>query len=362
MEKFNMSDFNFQVHRPKVDFSNYRYYIRGVAKIGKTTLFRDIVMYLYNDPMKGLLISLGSELGYKTLDNLVAHHCSSWRDFENLVDYLVEHKDEVSFKILGIDTVDRLVEIAEKKVMDIHRSIKGEYPISIDAAMGGYAKGKAKARSLIETMISRLEGAGYGMFYIGHTKEKQVGEQTSDVVYEKITGSLEFKYDALFSDRADFIPMIAYESVVKDKKQIKQERYIYFRSTPLVDAGSRIEEKYFPEKVEFSAQNFVDTIVKALEESAGVSGKDADKIRKEEELEKNKEVKKFVEKIKEEKYGGENLTIEEYQAKLLELAKNLSDENKALKKDELKQAGFSTKFTEITNIDDLKKVHAILVA
>lgn len=355
-------DFNFVVHKPQVNFSNYRYYVRGVPKIGKTTLFRDIVMYLYNDPMKGLLISLGSELGYKTLDNLVAQHCSTWYEFEQLVDHLVEEKEKNSFELLGIDTSDRLVEIAEKKVMDIHRSVKGEYPISIDAAMGGYAKGKAKARSLIESQISKLENAGYGMFYIGHTKEKQLGDQIGDVTYEKITGSMESKYDALFSDRADIIPMIAYESIVKDKKQIDQKRFIYFRATPLIDAGSRIEEKYFPEKIEYSAKGFVDTIVKALEESAGVSGKEAEKIRKEEVVEKKKKATEFAEKLKEEKYGDETVTIEEYQNSLLELAKSLSDETKAVKKMELREAGFSVKFTDFDNIEDLKKIRAILVS
>lgn len=355
-------DFNFVVHKPEINFSNYRYYVRGVPKIGKTTLFRDVVNYLYGNPMKGLLISLGNELGYKALDRLVPKHCSTWLEFHQLVDHLVDEKEKNSFEIIAIDTVDRLVEIAEKKVMDIHRSIKGEYPVSIDAALGGYAKGKAKARSLIEEEISKLENAGYGMFYIGHTKEKQVGDQVGDVVYEKITGSMESKYDALFSDRADITPMIAYESVVKDKKQIDQKRYVYFRATPLIDAGSRIEEKYFPERIEYSAEGFVKTVVKALEDAAGVSGKDADKIREEERVEKKQKATAFVEKVKEEKYGDETVSIEEYQGKLLELAKSLSDETKAVKKMELKEAGFSVKFTDFDNMEDLKKIHAILVS
>lgn len=352
----------FKIHKPQINFSNYRYYIRGISKSGKTTLFRDVIKYLYNDPMKGLLISLGSELGYKTLDNLVAEHCSDWYAFEELVDQLVEHKDENTFEILAIDTVDRLIEIAEKKVMDIHRSVKGEYPVSIDGALGGYAKGKAKARNLIEQQISKLENAGYGMFYIGHTKEKQVGEQTSDIVYERVTGSLEFKYDALFSDRADIIPMISVESVVKDKKLVEQKRYIYFRSTPLIDAGSRIEAKYFPEKIEYSAKDFVDTIVKALEESAGVSGKDADKVRKEEVVTKKEESVKFVEKVKEEKYGETDVSLADFRTKVLNIAKGLSEDVKNVKKAELALKNLPSDIPNIEDMDVLRKIHAVLVS
>jgi hypothetical protein len=358
--KVNMKEekFVFEVHQPQVDFSTYRFYVRGTPKIGKTTLFRDVVEYLYNDPMKGLLISLGSEIGYKTLKNIVAKHCMTWYDFENLVEYLVENKDKNSFQIIGIDTVDRLMELVERRVMDIHRSIKGEYPISIDGALGGFTKGKNKAKTLVEQQISKLENAGYGVFYIGHTKEKQMGDIGGENQYEKITGSMEFKYDGIFSDRADFTIMIVGESVVKDKKQSELKRYIYFRATPSIDAGSRLSDEYLPVRTEYSAENLVKTIVNALESSAGVSGDEAEKIREKEVLEREKTALENIDAIKKEKYP--DMSLKDYQEQVLEYAKSLSEEVRLVKKEELNRKGLPTRFKEIGDIETLKKVRAIL--
>jgi hypothetical protein len=78
--------------------------------------------------------------------------------------------------------------------------------------------------------------------------------------------------------------MIVYESVAKNKELKEQKRLMYFRSTPEVDAGSRIGEEFFPEKIEYSAKGYIDTVTKALELAAGVSGKKAQEIRKQEEV------------------------------------------------------------------------------
>ena len=351
----------YEVNKIQINLANYRHYIRGVAKIGKTSLFRDFIMELYGDPKFGLLISLGQENGYKLLDNLTAMNAPDWYEFVTIVDDLVDNRTDNEFKFVCLDTVDRAFEIAEKRVLDIHRTQKGEIATSIDAALGGFAKGKAKARSLVEEQVSRLENAGYGSFWLGHTKAKQLGDQVTETVYEKITGSLEFKYDALFSDRADFIPMIATESIAKDEKLKESKRYIYFRSTPNIDAGSRIDAKYFPDKVEYSAKNYIEAVTKALESAAGVSGKSADKIRKEEENKLIESGKKFSEKEKEERYGNLDVNnLADYKAKMMELAKQLSPEDRDSKKAELSKAGLPAKFTDIEDVEVLKKIYSIL--
>jgi len=352
----------YELNEIKIDLATYRHYIRGLAKIGKTTFFRDFIMELYGNPRNGLLLSLGNESGYKALSNIVAKNCSTWYDFIEVVDDLVENKESNEFKFVCIDTVDRSFEIAEKRVLDIHRSIKGEPAFSIDAALGGYRKGKNKAKVLLEEQIARLENAGYGMMYLGHTKTKQIEEQVGEVSYEKVTGSLEFAYDALYSDRADIISMIVYESISKNKELKDQKRVMYFRNTAIVDAGGRIDEKFFPEKIDYSAKGYIETVTKALEMAAGVTGKQADKIRHREEEKRNLDAKKYVEKAKEEKYGSPEMSLEDYHKKLLEIAKSLSDDNKPLKKAELMKQGLPTAFGEVNDFETLKKIHAVLTS
>ena len=76
----------------KVDISNFRHYWRGIPKIGKTTLFRDLLVESYGDTKFGLLISPGNETGYKALSDIVAHETPTWEDFVETVDDLVENK------------------------------------------------------------------------------------------------------------------------------------------------------------------------------------------------------------------------------------------------------------------------------
>jgi hypothetical protein len=56
-----------ELNQPTVSFEDYRHYWRGTPKIGKTTMWRDMVMKLYNNPYAGMLLSLGNESGYKAL-------------------------------------------------------------------------------------------------------------------------------------------------------------------------------------------------------------------------------------------------------------------------------------------------------
>jgi hypothetical protein len=349
----------YEVNEIKIDLASYRHYMRGIPKIGKTTFFRDFIMELYGDPKYGLLISLGQESGFKALSKITKWQCLDWASFVEVVDDLVEDKEGNEFRFVCLDTVDRVFEIAEKRVLEIHKSIKGEAAYSIDSALGGYAKGKKKAKTLVEEQVARLENAGYGMFWLGHTKLKTVGDQVTDVTYEKVTGSLEFSYDSLFSDRADLTTMLATESIAKDDKLKEAKRFIYFRSNPNIDAGSRIGDQYFPEKIEYSARGYIDTVTKALEAAAGVTGKDADKRRKDEEKERIEVAKEFSRKQKEEKVGDETVSVEDYKKQLAEIAAGLSPEEKDQKKAELKKAGLAVKFSDIEDMSVLRKYREI---
>lgn len=339
----------FKKNTIQLDLASYRHYWRGEAKVGKTSLFRDLVIEAYGDAKYGLLLSIGQEIGYKALDNLYAHDCPTWADLKEVVEDLVTNKAENEFKILALDTVDELVEIAEKEVLRLHFMQKQESATSINSALGGYGAGKKKARSLVEDIIAKLERAGYGMIYISHTKIKDITEKATELAYQQLTGALEFSYDAIFSDRADVMAMFTTESQIKDERLKSSVRYIYFRSTNFINAGSRMAN--LPERIELSAKNYVQTIHTALETSSGVTGKDATKARKQEEKTRAEEAKKFIEK------DGQ---VEKFRTELMALAKSLTPDMIKLKKAELETAGLPQKFTDVEDMETLNKIHSIL--
>lgn len=349
----------YQINEIKLDMANYRHYWRGTPKVGKTTLFRDLIIKAYGDAKHGLLISLGQEIGYKSLNDLYAHDAPEWSNFVDTVDDLVENKADNEFKVLALDTVDELVEMAEREVMRIHRVTKGEAASSINASHGGYGAGKRMARTLIEKQIARLERAGYGMIYISHTKVKDITEKSTEQAYQQLTGALEFAYDAIFSDRADIMAMMVTESNVKDERLKESSRYIYLRATNFIDAGSRMAN--LPEKIELSAEAYLDAINTALEKTSGKSGAEAKKVRKQEEKIRSEQAETFSKQQKKEHYGEDGASLAEYKNNVLEIAKGLSSENKALKKAELKRLGLPENFTEVEDMEVLQKVHGVLI-
>ena len=141
----------------KVDLASYpAYVLMGQRGIGKTTLFRDIVLAEYGSPEFGLLISCGNESGYHALDNLQVEEVKEWtkefgypekeegvpeelwtRGLIEVVDDLVFNKSNYKIKAVCFDTLDELYPMAEQRVFVEHKRKKGAFPESLNAALGG---------------------------------------------------------------------------------------------------------------------------------------------------------------------------------------------------------------------------------
>ena len=166
----------YKTNEVKVDLASYRHYWRGEKKVGKTTLFYDMIMSLYGDASCGLELSLGNERGFKAIDGMVYDEAPTWSDLVEIVEDLIENKEDNNFKFISFDTVDERVEIAKKEVirLDYKKSgIRHEF----NACFGGFGQPRQRVQSLIDSIMTRVEDAGYGIVWIGHTKYKDVKEK-----------------------------------------------------------------------------------------------------------------------------------------------------------------------------------------
>ena len=290
----------------KVDIASYFTYVRGQKKIGKSTLFKDLVNYIGKGDMnKGLLISCGDENGYKALNGLMVAVASDWSEFVELVDELVENPEDNDFKYIAIDTVDELINIAIKEVFRLHKRQYGEVCESLNSALKGYGAGRAKVKELVSEQIARLK-TGYGLFCIGHTKLRDVNEKGMNEAYQQLTTSLPFDFDSIFADKADIIATISVdkeiidiEEIGKDKKKVGSiggiTRWIHFRDDNFnVDCGARFKD--IVDKVELSAENFIGAIEEAIKKASGKSDTEIKTKVLEEETERSEAVKKLSEK------------------------------------------------------------------
>ena len=96
----------------KVNLGEYKHYWRGVKKIGKTTMYRDLLRAAYGDCKFGFHISIGNETGAKAISGIYTQEAPDWESFVEIIDDLVENKQDNEFKLVALDTVDELVSIA----------------------------------------------------------------------------------------------------------------------------------------------------------------------------------------------------------------------------------------------------------
>ncbi|MGE5411721.1 MAG: AAA family ATPase [Clostridiales bacterium] len=353
----------YELNTIKVALENYKHLLRGQIKLGKTTLYRDIILTAYGRPEYGLLISPSNETGFRAIDNLYGIEAPTWEDFVEIIDDLVENKANNSFKIICIDTVDALVEIAIDKVMKIHFQRKGEKAVSLNAALGGYSAGHAMVGELINDQIRRLEKAQYGIFLIGHTKLKQITDPETGNTYDQVVGNLESRFDTIFTNKADIVCTLALSKEIVDGKLVGTNRSLYFRASSFIDAGSRL--KGVPEKTEYGAKEYIKAFEQGVKASFTnrISDEEIQAMKEKEAVEKEKKTAEYIEKEKNVILDDEKLeTIEDYRNCIEKKLEELDSETKKQKRVEIKESGLSADYKKYESIDDLKKFLKIIIS
>lgn len=310
-----------ETNEVKVDVASYMHYIRGVKKVGKTTLFKELIEKIGNGDMsKGLLISLGDEDGYKALNGLVVAKAATWDKFVELVDELVENPQGNNFTFIGLDTIDELFQLATEEVFRLHKKKYNEVCESLNSALKGYGAGRAKVKELVRDEVARLKGS-YGLFCIGHTKLRDVNEKGLNEAYQQLTTSLSFDFDSVIADKADIIATISIDKDIIDVEEVNGKkvgslggvtRWIHFRDDNFnVDCGARFDD--IVDKVELSAENYLKAIEDAIKSASGISTK---------EIETKKEMEVKERELRAEKAAEESKSIdEEENKKLAEIVK-----------------------------------------
>lgn len=270
--------------KPKIntinaDMKNLSIYLRSTKKFGKTTLFRDVILAKYGDPAKGLLVGCGNEVGYKMLDNLNTTQVTSYKDLIELKEWLIKEKGkEHEIEIVAFDTGDELALIADKETIRLSNIENPNKKVkSIKAAMGGYTAGeKYSANDIIKPYMSELQDAGFGVWVIAHTKFKTIKEKggLEEDGYMQLTSNMGADYEAAFGDIFDVTLTGVIDRDVEVKGEgDKKKRYstgtirkLYFRETPLIDAGGRFAFGAVPEYMVFDQEDMGAEFVRVVEE------------------------------------------------------------------------------------------------
>lgn len=286
-------------NKVKVALENYTHLIMGERKVGKTTLLANIAKEVYGNVDDLLLISIGDEDGYHALDGINYENPMEWTEFVKIVDELVNNPNENEFKIIGIDTIDELVALAEKEVLRLHKKEKGSICKSLNDALGGFGNGRKRLISLLEEQLTRLRRTKYGIFLIGHNKVKEIKQKLEGDPYSVVTSNLNADYFNVFAYKADIVCNIVAEKIVKDKVLQDTARYMYYRNDGFVDAGSRFPN--MPVHVEYGAMNYFKAVEEGIKASLNkdVNDKEFEKLKTESLKEKETVAKEYAQKYQE---------------------------------------------------------------
>ena len=275
-----------QINTIKPDIKNLSLYLRSTKKFGKTTLFRDAILAKYGDPSRGLLVGCGNEIGYKILDNLNTTQVTTYKDLIELRDWLINEKGkEHNIEIVAFDTGDELALIADKETIRLSNIENPNKKIkSIKAAFGGYTAGeKYSANDIIKPYMTSLQNAGFGVWVIAHTKFKTIKEKggLEEDGYMQLTSNMGADYEAAFGDIFDVTLTGVIDRDVEEKGEgDKKKRYatdtvrkLYFRETPLIDAGGRFAYGAVPEYMIFDKEDMGAEFIRVIEEGMEKSKK-----------------------------------------------------------------------------------------
>ncbi len=345
---FDLSLKDKKPHVPRANLEDFFILCAGTPKGGKTSLFVSLAELYFKDINKCLLLAF--EKGYSAL-KVVAEDISTWSDFEDIADELVEEKDSLPFQYIGLDTVDVLYEMAQDEVIrewNIKNPNKRTTDISGVGAKGnsdqGYGAGYQKVKQKIRKIIDKLMKSGYGIFAISHSKDKEI-EQRDGLTYDQLVVSLPGSAREVFINMADFVIFVTIEKEKSGADTITK-RYMYFRTDGYVEAGSRFAN--VPEKIEYDTKEFLEVIQNAViseyDENVNI-----DEIKKQQKEERDVKSKKYVEKEKNKK------TPEQLQGEIKAIITKLNKDGKAQLKEEFTAILGHTNYTKIDDTNLLEE-------
>lgn len=241
----------------------------GKGKLGKTTIAS-------NFPKS---VILEFERGGDCIPGLMRLPVNSWDEFENQIEYLKDPWTKENFRMIVIDTADKMIDLAKEKVRVNYNNKLKLKNTDKNGVVGNYKKADSfrdindnggeweEVEKLVSRALDRIyKYYGYGIILIVHSKEKAdpKNKEKKEIVF-----NMNERYMTLLNNVVDLVCYIQNEEVEIDgTKQIVP--MIYYRGTETFFAGSRF--KFIQNKSQFTyldIENAIKTAIKVEKEVVG---------------------------------------------------------------------------------------------
>ena len=269
---------------------NYNIGILGEGGVGKTTLMYNVCNKLVGDDGY-ILLNIGKEDGVKCIDGIVYEDVPNYKAWNEITKDIIDNKktDYPNLKIIVIDTLDQLFEIAEPEVIrkwNNDNATKKDFTPAktLNQACGGFGRGEDAVIDLLLNRIWELKKVGVAFFYTGHTKRREIEDAITGQTYSSLTTNMMQRYFTAVKTKTDVLGIACIDrEIIKEKtgkKNIitKQEetrnkissesRVIKFRDDNYsVDSKSRFAG--IIEQIPLDADEFIKAIKNAIDTAQG---------------------------------------------------------------------------------------------
>ena len=269
---------------------NYNIGILGESGVGKTTLMYNVCNKLVGDDGY-ILLNIGKEDGVKCIEGIVYEDVPNYKAWNEITKDIIDNKktDYPNLKIIVIDTLDQLFEIAEPEVIrkwNNDNATKKDFTPAktLNQACGGFGRGEDAVINLLLNRIWELKKVGVAFFYTGHTKRREIEDAITGQTYSSLTTNMMQRYFTAVKTKTDVLGIACIDrEIIKEKtgkKNIitKQEetrnkissesRVIKFRDDNYsVDSKSRFAG--IIEQIPLDADEFIKAIKNAIDTAQG---------------------------------------------------------------------------------------------
>lgn len=347
-----------KANKPTASIEGYFISMLAKSKFGKTTLAIDLIKENYDGDMsKGLL--LATEIGYKTMDGVYAIPITGFeyaevedeeqRGFIEVIDELVDNKAEVPFRFIIIDTITALERYATSyAIAKANREDKPQKRYT-DISDVPWGKGYNMVAEEIYAQIDRLKKAGFGVFVIGHEKNKKI-KNRDGFEYDYTTFNVLTKTSDIIEREAD---MIIYGDMITEKGEdgsLVVNRKLRFRSDGNILCGTRFRN--FPAEIDNSATAFLTAFKNAV---LGLYEGDVKAVETAKAEQKDAKVKKEEKSLETPSSTKAELNIEELHDSIADIVKSLGEEQRKLVTPKFKEILGMANFTKSQDLEALKK-------
>lgn len=246
--------FSIEPHQVSRDLRGYSVFFYGEWKTGKTTIASKFP--------KALLLAF--EKGYNALAGVRPQPINSWAEFKKVLRQLKDPRAKEMYETIVLDTADIAYDYCTKYICD--NAIRPDGGYGVDSISDiPFGKGYGLVEKEFDTALRSIVQMDYGLVIISHSTDKTFTDE-SGVQYNRIVPTLDKRANNVCARMCD---LVGYSRPVSDKDGNLTTK-LFLRATPRYEAGSRF--KYTPDCIDFSYENLVDAISKAIDAQAEQDG------------------------------------------------------------------------------------------